>query len=199
MGILSQKPAAATLTAQLGAILGDINKLHVDIATLSESAATDQDHHRLNVWRSRLDSALAKEMKLRAEIASAIEHERLAGLDKRWDAYVAACERKHASGDKVDTIIVTLLEVIEEHRADIVESERLLPVRGADYRSELQGSVLSYAFDAARGRLQRDVTIRSIGDMSREETAIALKARLPKPQQDGPIGVHEQGGEPARE
>src|SRR5712692_9573496 len=85
MGILSQKPAAATLTARLGAVLAEINRLRVDIAALSESATTDADHHRLNVMRSRLDSARVKETKLRAEIADAVAAERLVEQDAAFD------------------------------------------------------------------------------------------------------------------
>src|SRR5229473_7437930 len=105
MGILSQKPAAATLTARLGDVLAEINKLRADIAALSESASMDQDHHRLNVWRSRLDSALAKETKLRAEIADAVAAERLVERDKAYAAAETISSEEQDAGAELAKVI----------------------------------------------------------------------------------------------
>ncbi len=132
MALFNQK-TAGTLTTQLGAILGDINRLRADIAALSESASMDQDHHRLNVWRSRLDSALAKETKLRAEIADAVAAERLVERDKAFDVAVAIGNQAAQAGAELAKVIAgiwpavrKLIELDDAFRAAV-------PVRPPDW------------------------------------------------------------------
>src|SRR5229473_1887918 len=99
------KPTAAALTQQLSEVLAEINRLRVDIAALSESASTDQDHHRLNVWRSRLTGALAKETRLRAEIADAVAAERLVEQDKAYAAAETISSEEQDAGAELAKVI----------------------------------------------------------------------------------------------
>src|SRR5258705_11268541 len=103
---------SAKLTTQLGEILKEINQLRADIASLTETAATDEEHQRLILLRSRLDGALAREVRKRAEIADAREREQAVELEKAWAVAAEAAERKHTSADKIDAIVVMLFEAI---------------------------------------------------------------------------------------
>ena len=158
MALFNQK-TAATLTEQLGTVLRDINQLHADIATLSESASTDQDHHRLNLWRSRLDSACAKETKLLAEIASAAEHERLAEQDAAFDAAVTIGSRVTEAGAELVAVIAQIWPAVRK----LIELDdafcAAVPVKAADWHrhdftANLLSLILNELYVASEGRLR---------------------------------------------
>jgi hypothetical protein len=212
---LFSKPTAAALTQQLGEVQAEINKLRVDIAALSDTAATDQDHHRLNVWRSRLDSALAKETRLRGEIASAVEHQRLAEQDAAFARAETISSRVTQAGAELAAVIAQIWPCVRR----LIECDdkfvSAIPVRPADwdrhaFTANLLSLILSELYVASEGRLRGPTGLLqspqqlaqnplfTISGALREHLTMGLKAR-PNPQRDGLVAVHEQGGESARE
>src|SRR6266849_5019632 len=158
MALFNQK-TAGTLTTQLGAILGDINKLRADIAALSESASTDQDHHRLNVWRSRLTGALAKETKLRAEIADAVAAERLVEQDKAYAAAETISSEEQDAGAELAKVIAGIWPAVRK----LIELDdafcAAVPVRPPDwdehaFTRDLISLILNELYVASEGRLR---------------------------------------------
>ena len=215
MAIFS-KPTAATLTARLGDVLAEINQLHVDIAALSESASTDADHHRLNVWRSRLDSALAKETKLRAEIAGAVAAERLVERDKAFDAAVAIGNQAAQAGAELAKVIAGIWPAVRK----LIELDEAfcaaVPVKPPDwdehaFTRDLISLMLNEMYVASEGRLRGTTglvqsphqlaqnPLFSIEGALHEHLRMGFKAR-PNPQRDGLIAAQEQsGGVPAEQ
>jgi len=203
------KPTAATLTTQLGDVLAEINKLRAAIVTLSESASTDQDHHRLNVWRSRLDSALAKETRLRGEIASAAEHERLVERDKAFDVAVAIGNQTAQAGAELAEVIAgiwpavrKLIELDDAFRAAV-------PVRPPDwdehaFTRDLISLILNEMYVTSEGRLRgttglvqsphqlaQNPLFSIVGSLA-EHLKMAMKAR---PSTHAAVSTSATGGE----
>jgi hypothetical protein len=211
MGILKSAPTAATLTAQLGGVLAEINRLRADIATLLESASTDQDHHRLNVMRSRLDTARAKETKLRAEIAGAVESERLVERDTAFDVAVAIGNQAAQAGAELAKVIAgvwpavrKLIELDDAFRAAV-------PVRPPDwdehaFTRDLISLILNELYVASEGRLRGTTglvqsphqlaqnPLFSIEGALREHLAMGFKARPSK--QESAQSTSTTGPEP---
>ena len=113
------------LTQQLGEILKEINQLRADIASLTETAATDEEHQRLLVLRSRLDSALARETRKRSEIADALTREEAAAVEARW---IALEEASGVFQTKAEAVGATV-ELLARQSDEMLEAETVMHER----------------------------------------------------------------------
>jgi hypothetical protein len=215
MGILSQKPTAATLTQQLGEVQKQLNDARARRATLVATAENDQDYVRLTTIGGQIETLVAKEAKLRSEIADALERERVAEVDKAFDAAAAISSQEMAAGAELAKLISGIWPAVRK----LIELDdkfvAAIPVRPPDWErhaftANLLSLILNQLYIESDGRLRGTTglvqspqqlaqnPLFSIVGALREHLAMGLKARS-NPQRDGLIAVQEQSGETAEQ
>jgi hypothetical protein len=154
-----RRPAATTLTAQLGEVQKQLNDLRARRAGLTATAETEEAYSQLAAMGAQIDVLVAKEARVRGEIAAAVEHERLITQDKAFDAAAAIISQATEAGAELVQAVAGVWPAVRK-LIDLDDAVRAaVPVRPPDwdehaFTRDLISLILAEFYVASDGRLR---------------------------------------------
>jgi hypothetical protein len=155
----SQKPAAATLTHQLGEVQKQLNDARARRATLVATAENDQGYARLTTIGGQIETLVAKEAKLRLEIADAVAAERLVERDKAFGAAEAIGSQATEAGAQLIAVIAQVWPAVRKVFELDDRFRAAVPVKAPDwdeyaFTRDLMSLILNQWYIDSGGRLR---------------------------------------------
>jgi hypothetical protein len=188
------KPPAATLTRQLGDVQKQLNDLRARRAGLTATAETEDAYSQLAAMGAQIDVLVAKEARVRAEIADARERERLVEQDKAYDAAVAISRQEEDARAELAQAIAGVWPAARKLLDLDVEFRRTIPLKPSDWREQdfsasLMNLIGLELFAGSNGALRMPGIIQSVYEISQnplftikgalaEHLKMAMKARV---------------------